>query len=481
MFDVKKYFSGRFDGTNFKQTYYSEMEAVCKTQGLYGHLTGDEPRPSMPLGRVTSPTGVTPVVRDEVPPGEYAAWQKESLAWDKEDLQLMGIELPLFEVFFLQDTIHSAYTQAFTRDGKVLYRKNGKFISRLSIPREILVTLDASPASPPPEDLSPRASARRDLFDATFRTCPSSPSLSPSRPQSPTMSEPSGPSGESASPQPTEMTLTEMVQGLMKTVAQQTQTIAQLTALSNAASTAQASPSIPVATPTVPAFVSTPAPQYKSLFDAFPFTDAALLLDITRHELRPMDLRKLDSKLRAKADDEGNLASFNSRDSAGKDYPSLASVIRPLGLYFQVLIHFASSGGQLDVVTVLSSGMVQYLVHLTNLNQRYEWDAVRQYHMDYHALRRHEMMNSNYSGWGKPEAELVTEYLLSQERKTVSSLTSSKSSTPAKRLPIEQQICHAFNWGSCSNNPCKRIHQCSTVGCGSKDHPEASCPKKAKQ
>ncbi|KAL0057484.1 hypothetical protein AAF712_015874, partial [Marasmius tenuissimus] len=62
MFNVEKYFSGRFDSTKFKQTYYGEMEAVTKTQGLYDHLTGDKPRPSVPLGRVTSPKGVTPIV-----------------------------------------------------------------------------------------------------------------------------------------------------------------------------------------------------------------------------------------------------------------------------------------------------------------------------------------------------------------------------------------------------------------------------------
>ncbi|KAL0057991.1 hypothetical protein AAF712_015346, partial [Marasmius tenuissimus] len=91
MFDIKKYFSGCFDGTNFKQVYVAKMEAVTKTQGLYGHFTGDEPRPSMPLGHVTSIKGVTPIVRDTITPEEHAAWQKESLAWDKEDLQLMGI------------------------------------------------------------------------------------------------------------------------------------------------------------------------------------------------------------------------------------------------------------------------------------------------------------------------------------------------------------------------------------------------------
>ncbi|KAL0056857.1 hypothetical protein AAF712_016529, partial [Marasmius tenuissimus] len=91
MFDIKKYFSGRFDSTNFKQVYIGEMEAVTKTQGLYGHLTGQEPCPSMPLGHITSPDGVTPIVHDTVTPEEHAAWQKESLGWDEEDLQLMGI------------------------------------------------------------------------------------------------------------------------------------------------------------------------------------------------------------------------------------------------------------------------------------------------------------------------------------------------------------------------------------------------------
>ncbi|KAL0563791.1 hypothetical protein V5O48_018272, partial [Marasmius crinis-equi] len=374
------------------------------------------------------------------------------------------------------DTIQQAYTRALTRDGKVVYRKGGKFISRLDIPREILNGLDAAPASPPPdspphEELNPRAAARRDLFENSFHTCHSAPS---SPVMSTSSSPPAAPEPEAPQPVP-EMSMAQMVHGLMQALERQSQSISHLTALANAAPSTQASPSIPVATPTVPAFVAAPITQSKSLFDAFPFTEANILLDVTRHELRPSDLRKLDSKLRAKADNEGDLAAFNSRSSSAKDYPSLASIIRPLGLYFQILIHFASSGGQLDVVTTLSMGMVQYIVHLTTLSQRYEWDAIRQYHMDYHALRRREMMNGIYTGWGKPESDLVTEHLLNQQKKAASVSASSK---PAKRLPIEQQTCHAFNRGSCTFNPCKRIHQCSTAGCGSKDHPEASCPKK---
>ncbi|KAL0057183.1 hypothetical protein AAF712_016184, partial [Marasmius tenuissimus] len=37
------------------------------------------------------PQGVTPIVCYIVTPEEYATWQKESLTWDKKDLQLMGI------------------------------------------------------------------------------------------------------------------------------------------------------------------------------------------------------------------------------------------------------------------------------------------------------------------------------------------------------------------------------------------------------
>ncbi|KAK1228251.1 hypothetical protein PQX77_008711 [Marasmius sp. AFHP31] len=274
-----------------------------------------------------------------------------------------------------------------------------------------------------------------------------------------------------------------MMKALMQAFERQSQTISDLTALARAPPPAPAaSPAIPVATPTVPAFVSAPAQLSKSLFDAFPFvTDASVLLDVTRHELKPIDLRKLDSKLCAKADNDSSLATFDSRTSSSKDYPSLASLTRPLGLYFQILIYFASSGGQLDVVTALSMGMIKYMVHLSDLNQRYEWDAVRMYHLDYHAVHRRDMMNGDYSGWGKPDADLITEHLFGQDKKLHAALptaTSSSPSKPTKRVPIDQQTCFTWNSGSCTNNPCKQIHRCST--CQSKDHTEAACTKKTK-
>ncbi|KAJ8077868.1 hypothetical protein PM082_002309 [Marasmius tenuissimus] len=388
------------------------------------------------------------------------------------------------------DTIQQpAYTRASTRDGRVIYRKNGKFISRFEIPREILSALDISPLSPPDspspnpvEELSPRAAARRDLFDSSFNTClsrPSSPSPSPVPP--PNMSEGEQSPNPSGSGEP-DLSPAQMMKAMMQAFERQSQTISELTALVRTPATATPPASVPA--PTVPAFIAAPAPLSKSLFDAFPFiTDQNILLDVTRHELKPFDIRKLDSKLRAKADNNGSLSTFDSRTSSNRDYPTLASLMRPLGIYFQILLFFASSGGQIDVVTALSMGMVKYMVHLSDLNQRFEWEAVWLYHMDYHALRRRKMMNGDYTGWGMPDSNLTTEYLFGQDQKLRAAATQpaalSAHAKTAKRLPIEQQTCYVYNSGSCSSNPCNRIHQCSV--CQSKDHIKSSCPKSTKK
>ncbi|KAF5360107.1 hypothetical protein D9757_014816 [Collybiopsis confluens] len=137
-----------------------------------------------------------------------------------------------------------------------------------------------------------------------------------------------------------------------------------------------------------------PAPHNAT--NAFPSLEPATLLDIARHDIRPMDLRKLDSKLCEKADDTGSTSLFLSRDSSTRDYPSLSALLVPLNLYFRVLIHFASSSDRADIITALSTSVLLYLDHLNDLNNRYEWPAVLQYHMEFHALRRREMIKGSY-------------------------------------------------------------------------------------
>ncbi|KAF5347701.1 hypothetical protein D9757_013500 [Collybiopsis confluens] len=198
----------------------------------------------------------------------------------------------------------------------------------------------------------------------------------------------------------------------------------------------QAAPSLPV----LPPFASAQAQPRKSLFDTFPLVEASTLLEVARHELRPMDLRKLDSKLRDKADDEGSLGSFVPRASSSKDYPSLTTVISPLTLYFRILTQSASSGGKVDIVADLTSGLFAYIDHLHFLNSRYDWSAVLQYHMAFHGLRRRDMINGVYDGWAKVDQELWTLHLWSHERaKRPVATAFSGSASKGKRLPMEQQ------------------------------------------
>ncbi|KAJ8089341.1 hypothetical protein PM082_014589 [Marasmius tenuissimus] len=176
--------------------------------------------------------------------------------------------------------------------------------------------------------------------------------------------------------------------------------------------------------------------------------------------------------------DEGSLSTFDSQASSSKDYPSFAALLTPLMLYFRILTQFAVSGGNLDAVAALTYGLFAYIEHLSSLNHRYEWSAVLQYHMAFHGLRRRDMVNGIYDSWGKSEPELMTQFLWGHERVKRSSPSTSTSSSAqkAKKGPIEQQMCFAFNKGSCTTSPCPRIHKCST--CNSKDHGASGCSKK---
>ncbi|KAF9255027.1 hypothetical protein L218DRAFT_1009006 [Marasmius fiardii PR-910] len=157
--------------------------------------------------------------------------------------------------------------------------------------------------------------------------------------------------GDSSGSPPEEISTNQLLKTLLAAFTAQTQTVKELS--DYAKSIPQAS-KVPVSAPppTVPAFIAAPVSTSKSLFDTFPFTEASTLLEVTCHELWPINLGKLDSKLRDKADDEGTITSFTSQTSTTKDYPLLSSIIHPLNLYFRILLAFASSGGQVDLVTV---------------------------------------------------------------------------------------------------------------------------------
>ncbi|KAJ3727503.1 hypothetical protein C8R42DRAFT_540776, partial [Lentinula raphanica] len=133
----------------------------------------------------------------------------------------------------------------------------------------------------------------------------------------------------------------------------------------------------------------------------FPNIEERYILDITRHDFRPYSLHKLDHWIRSKADTvKGGLEALATSEGSVRDYPSLDSVLIPLLTYFHILIAYARLGGNPDAGCVLSMGAVTYVASLMEMAKKFQWAAVFDYHVEYMNLRRYEMKESNYLGWG---------------------------------------------------------------------------------
>ncbi|KNZ77241.1 hypothetical protein J132_06236 [Termitomyces sp. J132] len=226
--------------------------------------------------------------------------------------------------------------------------------------------------------------------------------------------------------------------------------------------------------PSFPAFISTDqSPAGKSLPVLFPAIETSILLDIARHEFRPMDLCKLDPTSKFRRADMERTDSGGSRVTGARDYPAFHNLLIPLSTYFSVLQAFAASSGDAHATFVIGHGAARYLSHLANLNQKYEWAAVLQYHIHFHLNRRQEMLAGSYTGWSKPDDLLLTEFCLGNARAP----NTSRKSTGKHDRDISSETCFAYNKGMCTTSPCPdgRVHKCRR--CGAKDHTEKDCKK----
>jgi len=236
----------------------------------------------------------------------------------------------------------------------------------------------------------------------------------------------------------------------------------------------QAAPVVPVA-PTMPAFIAPPPTNTgESIFERFYGIEAGLLLNVLRHDIMPLDIFKLDSKLRTRAEVDDGAKAALLRDGAAREYPSIFALTTPLSIYFAILIFHARTAGNAVAVADLALASLAYIRNLTEFSHQYQWSAVLRYHNEFHLMRHQEMLRGDYTGWGKKDGELIASYLIgfglprNSDRKA--------SSTPAKaQTPIEKQTCFAFETGTCTSLPCPngRLHKCRK--CGSADHGVKAC------
>ncbi|KAH9848193.1 hypothetical protein C2E23DRAFT_711865, partial [Lenzites betulinus] len=149
----------------------------------------------------------------------------------------------------------------------------------------------------------------------------------------------------------------------------------------------------------------------------FPHIEAGMLLEIARHEFKPSDLSKLDSKSRDRnarsvLEFDAGAGGFTFRDPSAKDYPSFHAIFTPLATYFHILTMFAASSGSLAAVSQLVTGSWAYITQLEQFNEEYQWSAVLAYHMDFHHKQRSLMADGDYSGWDIIDSRLQSKYLI---------------------------------------------------------------------
>ncbi|KAG5337015.1 hypothetical protein C0989_011204 [Termitomyces sp. Mn162] len=142
-----------------------------------------------------------------------------------------------------------------------------------------------------------------------------------------------------------------------------------------------------------PAFMSTDqSPASKSLPALFPAIETSMLLDIAHHEFCPMDLCKLDSVSKFSCADMECTDANSLWITGSKDYPAFHNLLIPLSTYFLVLQAFEALSDDAHATFLIGHGGARYISHLANLNQKYEWSAVLQYHIHFHLNCCQEML-----------------------------------------------------------------------------------------
>lgn len=225
-----------------------------------------------------------------------------------------------------------------------------------------------------------------------------------------------------------------------------------------------------------------PAAGTSSFRKLFPHVEAAVIMSVINHEFKPLDLYKLNFRLKEKANEKllavsaagANLAIAEDERSSSKHYKTLQSVIIPLQTYARILgLHHTASGN----AHVIWSAFTIYTAHLLRLTEDYEWHAVLQYHYDFHVCRLGEMAEGDYSQWAHMDLELMGEHVYPYRRAHAPTPASKKSGDSSGSDKRAKELCRNFNAGRCTADPCRHTHRCSVPGCGrahaAKDHDAA--------
>ncbi|TEB26944.1 hypothetical protein FA13DRAFT_1567987, partial [Coprinellus micaceus] len=149
-----------------------------------------------------------------------------------------------------------------------------------------------------------------------------------------------------------------------------------------------------------------------SLDHPFPHVEEATIATIISHTFNPYHLFKLDPRHHEKQQKKtlqliGSSLEITSDETALKDFKDLTSLMVPLMVYFEIIVHYAPP----SLAGELSKLFFQYSSHLHKVASEYIWSAIVNYHVHFFLCRRQEMRCGYYNFWAKQDSELASEHL----------------------------------------------------------------------
>lgn len=138
----------------------------------------------------------------------------------------------------------------------------------------------------------------------------------------------------------------------------------------------------------IPPFVPpTNATSGESILNYFPTISCSVVLKVICHEIAPLNLYKLDVNATEKVADVKNMLDFEDSNltvkqctGGVKDYPSFASLLDLLLVYFNILGFHAALSGQAHAVLAILNACAAYTTQLSLFYRSYAWTTVLSYH-----------------------------------------------------------------------------------------------------
>lgn len=124
-------------------------------------------------------------------------------------------------------------------------------------------------------------------------------------------------------------------------------------------------------------------------------------------------------------------------DASEFDIKGLATLIRCLGVYFQIQLHFVPDKKMRD----LSAAFQKYEDHLCKLYATYTWESVRSFHLNFHQMAVNEGVSTPDS-WSRIDTFLENTTLIKQDRplNTEAKRGSLKTAT-GNDISLEKPVC----------------------------------------